>query len=70
MAKIVIKDLTESVDLDRQAMAAISGGARLRGRQAVSGRSILRSTRIVNYPGGFATGPLTGARERPAGKKA
>jgi hypothetical protein len=29
MAKLVIKDLTDSVELDRQAMAAIVGGARI-----------------------------------------
>lgn len=31
MAKIVIKDLPENRDLDRKAMEAIIGGARLRG---------------------------------------
>ncbi|MEO7497759.1 MAG: hypothetical protein ABIT83_09920 [Massilia sp.] len=30
MARIVIRDLTESTELDRQAMRAISGGSRLR----------------------------------------
>ena len=30
MASIVIKDLTENTELDRQAMLAIAGGARLR----------------------------------------
>lgn len=30
MARIVIKDLQENVELDRQAMLAIAGGARLR----------------------------------------
>lgn len=53
MATIVIKDLTESVDLDHQAMVAIIGGARTRGRQPILGRTILRTTRIVNFPAGF-----------------
>lgn len=30
MATIVIKDLTENTELDRQAMLAIAGGSRLR----------------------------------------
>lgn len=62
MPTIVIKDLLESIDLDRQAMAAITGGARLRGRQpglmpGVSpGFSLGFSTscppdRIFHYPG-------------------
>lgn len=49
MAIIVIKDLPESVDLDRQAMLAITGGARTRGRPTFLGRTIFRSTRIINY---------------------
>lgn len=53
MATIVIKDLQESVELDRQAMTAITGGARKRARQPVPAQSILRSTRIVSYPPGF-----------------
>jgi hypothetical protein len=35
MATIVIKDLPENFDLDREAMQAITGGARLRGRSGV-----------------------------------
>lgn len=60
MATIVIKDLQESVDLDRQAMTAITGGARNRARQPLPAQSILRSTRIVNYPPGFPRSTLTG----------
>ena len=30
MASIVVKDLTENTELDRQAMLAIAGGSRLR----------------------------------------
>jgi hypothetical protein len=34
MATLVINDLPESVELDRQAMAAITGGAMIRGQAA------------------------------------
>jgi hypothetical protein len=57
MARIVIKDLTESIDLDREAMIAIMGGARTPGRQAFPGNTLSRSTRIVNYPAGFTRKP-------------
>ncbi|GAB3539755.1 hypothetical protein GCM10027343_07720 [Noviherbaspirillum agri] len=60
MAIIVIKDLQESVELDRQAMTAITGGARYRARQPQPAQSILRSTRIVNYPPGFPRSAATG----------
>lgn len=53
MATIVIKDLTENIDLDRQAMASIIGGARTRGR-FIPRRTTGSTTRIVNYPRGFA----------------
>ncbi|OWW19893.1 hypothetical protein [Noviherbaspirillum denitrificans] len=52
MATIVIKDLTESIDLDRQAMTSIIGGARTRGRFIP--QRATSTTRIVNYPRGFA----------------
>lgn len=54
MAKIVIKDLTESVDLDRKAMLAVIGGARSRGRQPLPAQAFIQSNRIVNFPGGLA----------------
>jgi hypothetical protein len=38
MTTLVIDDLPESIELDRQAMAAITGGARVRGHWAVSAR--------------------------------
>jgi hypothetical protein len=50
MTTIVIKDLPENIELDRQAMIAITGGARTRGHQPGRARSILRSTGILNYP--------------------
>ena len=65
MANIVIKDLTESVDLDRKAMIAISGGARTPGRQAFPAQTASRDNRIVDYPAGFARRPL-GGRNTPS----
>jgi hypothetical protein len=62
MAILVIKDLPENVDLDRQAMAAITGGARVRGSQSSLGRTTFRSTRVMNYPTSFASEPLTNWR--------
>jgi len=35
MGTLVINDLTESVDLDRQAMAAISGGSKVQTHQTM-----------------------------------
>ncbi|QGZ64706.1 hypothetical protein [Paraburkholderia acidisoli] len=35
MGKLVIKDLPENVELDRQAMAAITGGARVASHQTL-----------------------------------
>ena len=54
MSKIVIKYLTESIELDREAMSAITGGARTRGNLSSFDPAIFRSTKIVNYPPGFA----------------
>lgn len=55
---IVIKDLPGSVDLDRQAMIATTGGARASGRQTLLGRTIFHSARTINYPTSFAYRPL------------
>ena len=58
MATIVIKDLPESTELDRQAMLAIAGGSRLRaGGAATSGVARPRARRIRLFdlvPGGGA----------------
>lgn len=72
MATIAIKDLPEGVDLDRQAMLAITGGARLASqRQSFPAGSLLRGSRIINYPGSFpgqaaasAGGPSPGSKSR------
>jgi hypothetical protein len=53
MAKLVIKDLTESVELDRQAMAAIVGGARAGARASITMLAAPLSARVVDYPPGF-----------------
>lgn len=66
MATIVIKDLPESVDLDRQAMLAIAGGARFRGRAGKAERPALRGPRLRVYPVGLAGKPLPDAAGRPA----
>lgn len=70
MTIIVIKDLPESVDLDRQAMAAIAGGARTGSRQIFAGGTIFRSTRIVNYPAGFGSKSLAAANSQATGSAA
>ena len=54
MSKITIKDLTDSLELDREAMSTISGGARTRGQHSSFDPAIFRSTRIVDYPPGVA----------------
>jgi hypothetical protein len=47
MSIIVIKDLPESLDLDREAMLAITGGARTRGRPTFLGRTKFTGIKIV-----------------------
>lgn len=65
MAVIVIRDLPESVDLDREAMVAITGGARAPGRQTFFGRATRSSSRIVNYPASLARNPMRDVYWRP-----
>ncbi|MGO4333090.1 hypothetical protein AB4Z48_38635 [Cupriavidus sp. 2TAF22] len=67
MAVIVIKDLPDNVDLDREAMAAITGGARTRAGHAWPVRRAGASLRVISYPGGFPGQPLAAAHVRPAG---
>lgn len=58
MATIVIKDLSESTELDRQAMLAIAGGARFRAGAAgtaSAARAEIRHVRLFDLaPGGGA----------------
>ena len=49
MSKLTIKDLAESVDLDRDAMTTIIGGARMRG-QINPEQASAHATRVVPYP--------------------
>jgi hypothetical protein len=53
MAKLIIKDLVESVELDREAMAAIVGGARVGARSSMAAPLVPASARVVDYPPGF-----------------
>ena len=53
MALIDIKDLPQSVELDRAAMLAVVGGARAGARPTDLAGATFRSTRIVDYPPGF-----------------
>jgi hypothetical protein len=55
MGKIVIKDLSENVDLDRKAMRAISGGARLRAQGGAVSAKQVREPRIVDFRTGVVT---------------
>lgn len=49
MGIIVIKDLQENIELDRQAMLAISGGSRFRSGTGGARRDALRGHRLVNF---------------------
>jgi hypothetical protein len=62
MATIVIKDLRESTELDRQAMLAIAGGSRLRGRTAAVGRPAQQRVRLFDLAA--AKAPATRAPSR------
>ena len=53
MALIDIKDLPQSVELDRKAMLAIVGGARAGARPIDLVGATIRGGRIVDYPPGF-----------------
>ncbi|SAL77639.1 hypothetical protein [Caballeronia telluris] len=51
MAVIVIKDLADSVLLDREAMTAIVGGSRTGAHQGFRARPAVNANRLSNYPG-------------------
>jgi hypothetical protein len=53
MSTITIKDLTESMDLDRKAMLTIVGGARRGGYPVAIETKAPAEFRLVNYPTGF-----------------
>lgn len=52
MANIVIKDLSDNLALDRKAMQAISGGARLRSQVRAAGSAPASTPRIVDFKTG------------------
>ena len=70
MAKLVIKDLSASVELDREAMGAIVGGARVGVRffgtadqaQPTVSRIPLR---VIDFPPGFSSTPQTADQRIP-----
>jgi hypothetical protein len=64
MANILIKDLSDSTELDLQAMRTIVGGARSGGRPWQAIAAIFEDRRIVAYPPG-----IKGASAKPARKK-
>ena len=49
MATITIKDLPESMELDRAAMLAISGGARFRSGAPARGRQAVARMRLFDF---------------------
>jgi hypothetical protein len=62
VAKITIKDLSDSTELDRAAMQAIVGGARNGGRPWQPEPAPSGPARIIDYPPGMPGG-------RPAAPK-
>jgi hypothetical protein len=58
MTAIVIKDLPDSIDLDREAMHAIIGGARTAGTYRGPGHRATGAARLVRYPGGLPGKPV------------
>lgn len=65
MATIVIKDLPENTDLDRQAMQAITGGARLRGSRQGAVRAVPRDARAPDPSRNTARVNVPPAGRRP-----
>lgn len=53
MALITINDLPQSIELDREAMLSVVGGARAGVRPADLEDAKVQSGRIVDYPPGF-----------------
>ncbi|SAL10168.1 hypothetical protein AWB67_00002 [Caballeronia terrestris] len=51
MAVIVIKDLADSLVLDREAMTAIVGGSRTGAHPGFRARPHASGNRLFNYPG-------------------
>lgn len=64
MAMIVIKDLPESLELDHEAMLAIVGGARTRGRQPFTNR-LLPHGYLLRNAAAIKPGQLYCPHKRP-----
>ena len=65
---LILKDLPQSDDLDREAMRSIVGGGRTGGRPAHIDQARIDSGRIVDYPPGFGRQVPTPTRsQRPRG---
>lgn len=63
MASIVIKDLSENTELDRQAMLAIAGGARFRAGAAGTASAVRADLRRIRL---FDLAPGGGVRQAAA----
>ena len=59
MAKIVIRDLSENVELDRKAMQAIAGGSRYRAQAGAAVTQQARGKHIVDFRTGLGRKPGT-----------
>jgi hypothetical protein len=57
MVTIVIRDLSENLDLDRKAMQAITGGSRFRAAGGTPGAQPAGGQRIVDLRKGAGTSP-------------
>lgn len=70
MAVIVIRDLPDSVDLDREAMTAILGGSRFAGGSGRTWHGLRHHARarLASWPEGWPENPHVTPLERPAGK--
>ena len=69
MSTISIKDLPDNVALDRQAMQAITGGARSGVSANFSGRTQPGSERVIVYPPGFASVSVAPVAKLPSSGK-
>lgn len=65
MTRISIKDLTESVALDHEAMTAISGGARIARRQPLSPQT--GAPRVTQFPWEVGIAAPQSRRAKPGG---
>lgn len=62
MARITIKDLPQSDELDRLSMVSIAGGARDGVRPVDGTAAMRRADRIVDYPPGLRTPPAAASK--------